>query len=118
MPSKAVFIRASGGKCIDLFYRRIDKPTWSVLCACKPVYADASKRTLRVMNIREILTLQTFPDYFKMPQIIGKEADRVRLIGNAFPPLIAKKTDDADLQINRIALYQTPRFFHYLCPKT
>ena len=115
MPSKAVFIRASGGKCIDLFYRRIDKPTWSVLCACKPVYADASKRTLRVMNILEILTLQTFPDYFKMPQIIGKEADRVRLIGNATN---CQKTDYADLQINRIALYQTPRFFHYLCPKT
>jgi site-specific DNA-cytosine methylase len=86
-------VRASGGKCIPAFYRPLDKPTWSLLCATKPVFADRNRKTVRVMNIAEMLLLQTFPRHYNMSRasVLGSEHDRVRLVGNAVPPVIAKK---------------------------
>jgi site-specific DNA-cytosine methylase len=93
-PSQAVYIRASGGKCTDYFYRTVSEPTWSLLCACKPVYAAHDQSCIRVMHIREMLRIQTFPDSYRMKSsghlgMLGSESDRVRLVGNAVPPLIA-----------------------------
>lgn len=92
-PTNAALIRGSAGKCIPKYYKSIDEPTWAILCACKPVYADANRKTLRVMTVRELLQLQTFPRSYRMPStiVLGSEADRVRLVGNAVPPLIARK---------------------------
>ena len=75
------------------FYRSVDKPTWSLLCACKPVFADKDRKTVRVMNIKELLRVQMFPSSYNMPSaaVFGSDHDRVRLVGNAVPPIISKK---------------------------
>lgn len=95
-PPTAVLIRASGGKNIEYFYRSVHEPTWAILCACKPVYVAEDRSCVRVMHMREILRLQTFPDSYRMQSsgclgMLGTEADRVRLVGNAVPPMIARK---------------------------
>jgi site-specific DNA-cytosine methylase len=94
-PPQATFIRASGGKCTESFYRSLSEPTWSLLCACKPVYVSKERSCVRVMHIQELLTLQTFPSSYRMKSrghlsLLGTEADRVRLVGNAVPPRIAE----------------------------
>lgn len=96
IPKGASMIRASGGKCQPYWYKRVDEPTWALLCACKPVWASANRKTIRVMHVRELLKLQTFSDSYRMQSkgilgSLGTEADRVRLVGNAVPPLIAFK---------------------------
>lgn len=93
-PPGASLIRASGGKCTEYFYRPLSQPTWSLLCACKPVYVSESRSCVRVMHIQELLLLQTFPRSYRMKSkghlsFLGTEADRVRLVGNAVPPRIA-----------------------------
>jgi site-specific DNA-cytosine methylase len=95
-PQNAVYIRASGGKCTEYFYRSVSEPTWALLCACKPVYAAHDRSCIRVMHIREMLRLQTFPESYRMKSsghlgMLGSESDRVRLVGNAVPPLVALK---------------------------
>ena len=65
-PPEAALIRASGGKNVEYFYRRIDEPTWALLCACKPVYVAEDRSCVRVLTIRELLHLQTFPRSYKM----------------------------------------------------
>lgn len=88
-PPTATRIRASGGKCIELFYRPLDVPTWCLLTACKPVYVNDAGACVRVMSTRELLVLQTFPPRYRMPAQVCCESDRVRLIGNAVPPLMS-----------------------------
>lgn len=92
-PRGVHYVRASGGKCVPAFYRPLDKPTWSLLCATKPVFADKDRKTVRVMNTAELLLLQTFPSDYNMSSasVLGSEHDRVRLVGNAVPPIIARK---------------------------
>ena len=89
-PPGATRIRASGGKCIEAFYRPLNVPTWCLLTACKPVYVTANGRCVRVMTVPELLELQTFPPAFRMPTHLCTEAARVRLIGNAVPPLMSR----------------------------
>ena len=96
IPQGASLVRASGGKCTAYFYRSVDEPTWALLCACKPVWASAQRKCVGVMRVREILRIQTFPDTYRMGSkgilgSFGTEGDRVRLVGNAVPPLIASK---------------------------
>jgi site-specific DNA-cytosine methylase len=91
-PPNASIIRASGGKCTEQFYRPLTQPTWTILSACKPVYFTADHRCVRVLTVREIMRLQTFPDSYRMPRgFAGMEVDRVRLLGNSVPPLFARK---------------------------
>jgi DNA (cytosine-5)-methyltransferase 1 len=89
-PPTATQLRASGGKCIERFYRPLDVPAWCLLTACKPVFVDACGKCVRVLTSAEILTLQTFPVHYRMPPHLCTEADRVRLIGNAVPPLMSR----------------------------
>lgn len=89
-PPTATRIRASGGKCIEAFYRSIHVPTWCLLTACKPVYVDDAGTCVRVMTADELLVLQTFPPRYRMPKHLCSESDRVRFIGNAVPPLMSK----------------------------
>jgi len=96
VPKGASLIRASGGKCTAYFYRSVLEPTWALLCACKPVWARADRKCLGVMRVRDLLRLQTFPDTYRMSSkgilgSFGTESDRVRLVGNAVPPLVARK---------------------------
>ena len=42
------------------------------------------------MTVPELLKLQTFPPTFRMPVHMCNEAARVRLVGNAVPPLISR----------------------------
>lgn len=88
-PPNAALIRASGGKNVPKFYRRLDVPTWCLLTTAKPYYLDAAANRIRPLSCSELLVLQTFPASYVMPGVL--EADRVRMIGNAVPPLIAKK---------------------------
>ena len=105
MPTRARYVRASGGKKPPAsqtvrtadggwhnpearWARSVDEPTWTLLCACKPVWLCARYRTIRVFTRREICTIQTFPPDYK---IRCDEADAVRIIGNCVPPLIARK---------------------------
>ena len=89
-PPGATRIRASGGKCVPQFMRSIHVPTWCLLTACKPVYVTADVRCVRVMTVPELLALQKFPGTFRMPSHLCTEAARVRLIGNAVPPLMSR----------------------------
>ena len=96
IPRGASLIRASGGKCTEYFYRSVDEPTWALLCACKPVWASGTRACVGVMRMREMLRIQTFPDTYRMGSkgilgSFGSEGDRVRLVGNAVPPMIACK---------------------------
>lgn len=91
-PRGATMIRASGGKCTPQFYRPLNTPTWALLAAKKPVYVGADHKCVRVMHVREIMRLQTFPACYRLPpKALGTEADCVRIVGNAVPPLVAKK---------------------------
>lgn len=46
----------------------------------------------RAISLREAARLQTFPDYY---QFVGTTGDIARQLGNAVPPLLAKKIGDA-----------------------
>jgi DNA (cytosine-5)-methyltransferase 1 len=90
IPSNATLVRASGGKCIPKFYRSVDVPTWTLLTACKPVFATSERECIRVFTIKEIERLQTFPaGYLKVPHMCTS-GEAVKFIGNAVPPLMAK----------------------------
>ena len=89
-PAGATRMRASGGKCIEKFYRPLDKPAWCLLTACKPVYVTEDGRCVRVLTSQELLKLQTFPSSYRMPPHLCSEGERVKLVGNAVPPLMSR----------------------------
>ena len=106
MPRLARYVRASGGKkppaastihhpdgtytnADARWARSVDLPTWTVLCAAKPVWLDERFRTIRVFTRREVARLQTLPENFRIHNCDEMEA--IRLIGNCVPPLIARK---------------------------
>lgn len=105
MPARAWYVRASGGRAPAAsktrkddegrwinesarWARRVQVPTWTLLCTAKPVWLSERFKTIRVFSRRELCRTQTFPDAFR---IRCSEMDAVRLIGNALPPLVAKK---------------------------
>jgi site-specific DNA-cytosine methylase len=95
-PHDAAYIRASAGKNTEYFNRSLDEPTWALLCTAKPTYTRHNQSCVRVLSMRELLSLQTFPDSYRMKSSghlgsLASEMDRVRLVGNAVPPLVAEK---------------------------
>jgi site-specific DNA-cytosine methylase len=96
VPEGATLVRASGGKCVECFYRSVHVPTWALLTSCKPVFVSEARECVRVMTVRELLLLQTFPEDYRMEHdghlgSLGSEGDRIRLVGNAVPPEAARK---------------------------
>lgn len=104
MPAHARYVRASGGKkppaerTVQLedgtwynpvahWAKSVDRPTWTLLCAVKPVWLCERYETIRVFTVRELATLQTLPADFDFP---CTEAEAVALIGNCVPPLVAR----------------------------
>ncbi len=75
-----------GGAPFGLRRLRADQP-------CKAITSGALRDFLhpnenRPFTVRECARLQTFPDDFRF---IGCRADRILLIGNAVPPLLAER---------------------------
>ena len=69
-------------------------PTWAILTSDKPIYTDSNMSRLRYLNVSEIMALQTFPEWYRIVSekaMPGTQQDKVRLLGNAVPPLVSFK---------------------------
>ena len=68
--------------------RTLDKVCWTLPSACPPTWTDAQFRCVRSLTIEECKVLQTLPrDY----RLAGTMKDQRRGVGNAVPPLFARK---------------------------
>lgn len=69
-------------------FRTIDEPTFT-LCASGPLgFYDKNLDKIRDITIREGLQIQGFPDWYSIPEELGK-GDSFKLVGNAVAPPIA-----------------------------
>jgi DNA (cytosine-5)-methyltransferase 1 len=64
------------------------KPAWTVTAHLqKDCYKFIHYRDARTITVREAARLQSFPDHFKLPTVMGVG---FRVVGNAIPPLLAQ----------------------------
>lgn len=70
--------------------RSIDDVGWTMMAGRPLQWWDNQYRRVRDMRINEIMALQTFPADYVMPDGVNV-ADQVRGVGNAVPPLFARK---------------------------
>lgn len=94
-------------------YRSWDEPSYTILASARhiPLHPDSPKmikvgkdkwvfanepgKKPRRLSVRECARLQTFPDWYKF---VGSTIDKYALIGDAVPPLLAKRIAEAVLK--------------------
>jgi len=65
-----------------------DKHAWTVTAHLqKDCYKFIHFRDARTVTVREAARLQSFPDRFRLPEVLGIA---FRMVGNAIPPLLAE----------------------------
>ena len=75
-----------GGAPAGLRRLRVDEPSKAVTGAARNEFVHPTED--RCLTVRECARLQTFPDDFRF---FGNASERMQLIGNAVPPLLASK---------------------------
>lgn len=94
-------------------YRSWDEPSYTILASArhiplhpdsprmikvgkdKWVFANEPGKRPRRLSVRECARIQTFPDWYKF---VGSTIDKYALIGDAVPPLLAKRIAEAVLK--------------------
>ncbi|MCC6005021.1 MAG: DNA cytosine methyltransferase [Thermofilum sp.] len=66
---------------------KVDKDKWA--------FANEPGKKPRRLSVRECARVQTFPDWYKF---VGSTVDKYALIGDAVPPLLAKRVAEATLR--------------------
>jgi len=82
-----------GGAPAGLRRLRLEEPSKAITGASRNEFVHP--REDRCLTVRECARLQTFPDRFRF---FGSASERMQLIGNAVPPLLASKIADAVLE--------------------
>lgn len=82
-----------GGAPAGLRRLRLEEPSKAITGAAHNEFVHP--REDRCLTVRECARLQTFPDRFRF---FGSASERMQLIGNAAPPLLAAKIADAVLE--------------------
>ncbi|MCY4235903.1 MAG: DNA cytosine methyltransferase [Cyanobacteria bacterium MAG CAR2_bin_4] len=82
-----------GGAPAGIRRLRLEEPSKAITSAARNEFVHP--REDRCLTVRECARLQTFPDRFRF---FGSASERMQLIGNAAPPLLATKIADAVLQ--------------------
>lgn len=93
----------------DKYWRLIyDQPAWTVTAHIrKDAYRYIHPEQCRTLSIREFARLQSFPDRFLFA---GPRTERLRQIGNAVPPLLARAIA---VELHRqLATYRTKQNMH------
>lgn len=77
------------GSFDDKYWRLYaDRPSWTITAhIAKDAYRYIHPTQDRTLSVREFARLQSFPDRFRF---CGPRTERLRQIGNAVPPLLAK----------------------------
>ncbi|MXX08267.1 MAG: DNA cytosine methyltransferase [Synechococcus sp. SB0667_bin_8] len=82
-----------GGAPAGIRRLRLEEPSKAITSMARNEFVHP--REDRCLTVRECACLQTFPDRFRF---FGSASERMQLIGNAVPPLLASKIADAVLQ--------------------
>ena len=82
-----------GGSPAGLRRLRLEEPSKAITGAARNEFVHP--REDRCLTVRECARLQTFPDSFRF---FGSASERMQLIGNAVPPLLASKIADTILE--------------------
>jgi DNA (cytosine-5)-methyltransferase 1 len=94
-------------------YKSWDEPSYTILASARhiPLHPDSPKmikvgkdmwafanepgKKPRRLSVRECARIQTFPDWYKF---VGNTVDKYALIGDAVPPLLARRVAEAVLR--------------------
>jgi len=94
-------------------YKSWDEPSYTILASARHiplhpdsprmvkvgkdrwVFADEPGKKPRRLSVRECARIQTFPDWYKF---VGNTVDKYALIGDAVPPLLARRVAEAVLK--------------------
>lgn len=82
-----------GGAPAGLRRLRLEEPSKAITGVARNEFIHPTED--RCLTMRESARLQTFPDSFRF---FGSASERMQLIGNAVPPLLASKIADAVLE--------------------